>query len=146
MRSEHRSYAPVDNVIPEAYANSEAYAAPTPEEYVMATREPPHASSLTEVAAEAMRTGIVPDMPIGEVPGEDALLRGGDPDVDPLSNELNGDEMPGASNPGPDQNNVDDIGAAYGLSQQDGEELRSPEEIMERRSANPWNAENKDPS
>lgn len=146
MSRQNRSYEPVDNVIPDEYANSSAYAASSPEDYVLSGREPPHESSLTEVAAEAMRSGIVPDMPIGEVPGEDALLRGGDPDVDALSNELNGDEMPGASNPGPDQNNVDAIGAAYGLSQQDGEELRSAEEIMERRSINPWNAENKDPT
>jgi len=139
------SYGPADAAVPERIANSAAFAAPSPEEYALASREPPHAISLTEVAADALRTGIAPRSAPSEVPGDDALLRAGDADVDPLSNELTGDELPGGSNPVPDQNDVDAIGRAYGISPPDGAELRSLAEVMERRDAQHWNAERKDP-
>lgn len=135
MAHAHRSYGPADAAVPERIANSTNYAAPSPEEYALASREPPHMISLTEVAAEALRTGIAPHANLAEVPGEDALLRAGDPDVDPLSNELSGDEVPGGSNPSPDQNDVDAIGRAYGMTQADGAALRSPVEVLERRDA-----------
>jgi hypothetical protein len=146
MTHHKQSSQAADTQVPSRIANSPDYAAPSPEEYALASAEPPHAVSLTEVAAEALRTGIAPHAARSEVPGEDALLRAGDPDVDPLNSELAGDEMPGGSNQAPDQNDVDAIGRAYGLTQQDGEILRSAEEVLEKRDAQHWNAARKDPT
>lgn len=105
--------------------------------------EPAHDSSLTAIAAETMRTGLYPERPLEKVPGQDDLLRAGDPDADPLENLLSGDEMPGASNPTPDQNNVDDIGRAAGLADEDddrldGDGLRSAAEVLEERDVRRW--------
>ncbi len=43
-----------------------------------------------------------------------------------------GDEAPGGDNPTPDQNRVDDIGKALGVTYQDDEELQGGDEILER--------------
>jgi hypothetical protein len=145
MRLE-RSNGSTDVSLPEHLSNSPAYAAPSPEEYALADQEPPHVASLTELAAESLRTGIAPQELLEEIPSEDARLRSGDPDVDPLDNEYSGEEIPGGSNPTPDQNNVDDIGRAYGISELESGTLRSAEEILEKRDARPWEAERKDPS
>jgi hypothetical protein len=110
--------------------------APSPEELIEAleeNREPPHVSSLTDVASEAARVGIVDEQLPPEIPGQDALLTVGDPDVDPLDNEFSGEQVPGSTMPAPDQNNVDDIGRAYGLSDQDNGAFISTEELLERR-------------
>ena len=128
-----RSNGPADVSVPESLANSTDYAAPSPEEYALASREPPHVESLTEVAAEALRTGLGPRERIEEVPGDDEAMRGGDPDVDPLSNELSGEEVPGGSTPSPNQNDVDAIGRAYGIDMPSNAPLRSVEEILEKR-------------
>ena len=110
---------------------------------VQEDEEPPHETSLTEVAAEAMRTGVVGDglSTSAEVPGEDQLLQAGDPDLDPLETEFSGDEVPGGDTPTPDQNNVDDIGDLYGVSDIDKGALISPEDLVERRDAHRWDAE-----
>jgi hypothetical protein len=76
-----------------------------------------------------------------EVPGEDALLRAGDPDVDPLENLYSGDEQPGGSMPTPDQNTVDEVGRAAGLEDEDDGALRSAEELAERRDIHRWDNE-----
>lgn len=109
--------------------------------------EPPHESSLTEVAAEALRTGVVGDglSASAEVPGEDRVLQAGDPDLDPLETELSGDEVPGGDTPTPNQNNVDDIGALYGVSDMNSGALKSTEELLERRDAHRWDAESLSP-
>ena len=60
-------------------------------------------------------------------------IRVGDPDDDALSNEYVGDDTPGGSTPTPDQGNVDDIGRAYGLQDEDSGELRTSTELMETR-------------
>ena len=133
MTCKERVNGPADQSIPERLMNAPAYAAPSPEEYALADLEPPHVESLTELAAEAMRTGIAPLPPMEEIPGEDARLRSGDPDVDPLNVQYSGEEIPGGSTPTPDQNDVDDIGRAYGMSMPQGAPLRSPEEILEQR-------------
>jgi Family of unknown function (DUF6335) len=44
-----------------------------------------------------------------------------------------GEETPGGSTPTPDQNNVDEIGRAYGLQDEDTGALRSGGEVLERR-------------
>jgi hypothetical protein len=43
-----------------------------------------------------------------------------------------GDEAPGGDNPTPDQDRVDDIGKALGITYQDNEELQGGDEITER--------------
>jgi Family of unknown function (DUF6335) len=100
--------------------------------------EPEHTPSPTAVAAEALRSGVVPNAvprnPDDEsIPGEGERIRVGDPDDEALRNEYVGEETPGGSTPTPDQSNVDDIGRAYGVQDEDSGELRTSAEIMERR-------------
>jgi hypothetical protein len=91
----------------------------------------------TAVVLEAAATGIVPlavPEPREEIPGgEDEKMRVGDPDVSPLQNEYAGEEVPGASTPTPDQNQVDEIGRAYGVEQEDDGSLRTSSELLDRR-------------
>lgn len=93
--------------------------------------------SATAVAAEAIRTGVIPLEAAGprdDIPGEGSRIRMGDPDDSAMDNEYVGDETTGGSSPTPDQNSVDDIGSAYGLQEEDGAgPLRSASEILERR-------------
>jgi len=92
--------------------------------------------SPTAVAAEALRTGVIP-FPVlkrrEEIPEEAEAILVGDPDDRCLANEYVGDETPGGSSPTPDQNGVDDIGRAYGLQEEDTGALRSAWEILARR-------------
>ena len=91
--------------------------------------------SPTAVAAEALRTGVLPETAerTAKIPGEDETIRVGDPDDDPLANEYVGEETPGGSSPTPDQSVVDEIGRAYGLQEEDSGSLRSAGEILARR-------------
>lgn len=50
-------------------------------------------------------------------------LAGGDPDAEWEMAELYGDEAAGGSNPTPDQNGVEEFGAAVGLTYREDEEL-----------------------
>jgi hypothetical protein len=95
-----------------------------------------HASSLTALAAESLRTGVaIGVLPPREpaIPGEDEMLQVGDPDVDALENAYGGEETPGGDNPTPDQDRVDDIGRAYGVNEVDSGELVTSGEILARR-------------
>jgi hypothetical protein len=97
---------------------------------------PGTAPSPTAVAAEALRTGVVPLVaggPRTEIPREDETIRVGDPDDRALDNEYVGDQTPGGSSPTPDQSNVDDIGRAYGLQEEDDGPMRGAEPILKRR-------------
>jgi len=100
--------------------------------------EPEHVASATAVAAEALRTGIIPHA-IGRsaddraLPGEAEAIRVGDPDDEALSNEYVGEDTPGGSTPTPDQSNVDDIGRVYGVQDEDSGELRTSSELMDGR-------------
>ena len=93
--------------------------------------------SATAVAAEAIRTGVIPLEAAGQrddIPGEGSRIRMGDPDDSAMDNEYVGDETTGGSSPTPDQNSVDDIGDAYGLQEEGGTgPLRSASEILQRR-------------
>lgn len=91
--------------------------------------------SPTAVAAEALRTGVLPaSRDVRQIPGEDETIRVGDPDDDTLANAYVGEDTPGGSTPTPDQNDVDEIGRAYGLQEEDsGSSLRSGGEILSRR-------------
>src|SRR5688572_14581601 len=101
-------------------------------------RARPRFSSATAVAAEALRTGVVPAVrrrgrTAEEIPTEDETLRVGDPDESALAVEYSGEDAPGGSSPTPDQNSVDDIGRAYGLQEEDAGPLRSAAEVLDRR-------------
>jgi hypothetical protein len=92
--------------------------------------------SPTAVAAEAMRTGIVPHSARrkrSEIPSEDETILVGDPDDGVIANEYSGEDTPGGSSTTPDQNDVDAIGKAYGLQEEDAGTLRSAGEVLARR-------------
>ena len=94
-----------------------------------------HVPSATAVAAEALRTGV---LPTGfrrrvAIPHEDETIRVGDPDDDSLANEYVGEELPGGSTPTPDQSCVDEIGRVYGLQDEDNGLLRTSAEVLGRR-------------
>jgi uncharacterized protein DUF6335 len=99
--------------------------------------EPVHQKAPTALAAEAMRIGVLPAHPIHREPAvgepEAERMQVGDPEVSPLENEYSGDELPGGSNPTPDQNQVDEIGRAYGVEEEDGGALRTTEELLHER-------------
>ncbi len=59
-------------------------------------------------------------------------LTGGDVDADWEDAYAVGDEAPGGDNPTPDQDIVDEIGAALGVTYQDDEELKAADKIIER--------------
>ena len=90
--------------------------------------------SPTAVAAEALRTGVMPPTSRreAEIPHANRILAG-DPDDGMLANEYSGENTPGGSSPTPDQNDVDEIGRAYGLQDEDSGELHSGGEVLERR-------------
>jgi hypothetical protein len=93
----------------------------------------------TAVAAEALATGVVPlesehRHPDDKViPGDDDLLRVGDPDSSVTDNAFVGDETFAGDMTTPDQNQVDDIGRAMGVQEGDSGALRSSAEILEAR-------------
>ena len=84
---------------------------------------------------EALRTGVLPRAYHRReaIPREGEKIRVGDPDDDSLSNEYVGEDVPGGSSPTPDQSNVDDIGRAYGLQDEDSGPLRASGEVLSRR-------------
>jgi hypothetical protein len=97
-----------------------------------------HTPSPTAIAAEALRTGVVPHAVHGRdanriLPGEGRKILFGDPDDDSLGNEYVGEETPGGSTPTPDQSDVDEIGLAYGVKEEDSGELRTSAEVLEGR-------------
>jgi hypothetical protein len=95
----------------------------------------PRQQSATAVAAEAWRTGVLPAFSRRResIPHEDALMLVGDPDDDGLANEYSGEDLPGGSTPTPDQSNVDEIGRAYGLQDEDNGSLRTSSEVLAGR-------------
>ena len=95
-----------------------------------------HADSPTAVAAESLRTGVLPSPAPREeeIPGPEAeTIRVGDPDASALANEYSGDDTPGGDTPTPDQNGIDAIGRAYGLEEEDSAPLKSAGEVLARR-------------
>jgi hypothetical protein len=94
-----------------------------------------HQPSGTAVAAEALRTGVLPNAfrHRDAIPHEDERMRAGDPDDSGLANEYVGEDIPGGSTPTPDQNEVDEIGRAYGLQDEDNGSLRTSSEVLAKR-------------
>ena len=113
--------------------------------------EPATAPSGTAVAAEAMRTGVVP---LAAAPANrtdtanrgDARLKAGDADSDALQNSMVGDETPGGSQLTPDQDRVDDIGRAVGVQEADSGELRTSGEILDGRDRRRAQQDGPDPT
>jgi Family of unknown function (DUF6335) len=68
---------------------------------------------------------------IREHHGMDAVT-GGDPDVDIEDAYFAGEEAPGGDNPTPDQDIVEDIGKALGVTYNDNEELKGADKLVER--------------
>ncbi len=95
----------------------------------------PRQRSATAVAAEAWRTGVLPAFSRRRqsIPHEDDLILVGDPDDDSLANEYVGENLPGGSTPTPDQNEVDEIGRAYGVQDEDNGSLRMSSEVLAGR-------------
>ena len=91
--------------------------------------------SPTAVAAEAMATGVVPLAVNGRrhAAGVDPLLTGGDPDERPENAAFVGDVAPGGDMPTPDQDQVDPIGRAMGVSEEDSGALRTSSELLDKR-------------
>ncbi len=71
---------------------------------------------------------------IREHHGMDSVT-GGDPDVDIEDAYFAGEEAPGGDNPTPDQDIVDDIGKALGVTYNDNEELKGADKLVEARQA-----------
>jgi hypothetical protein len=95
-----------------------------------------HASSGTAVAAESLRTGVPPAVAAHRrvpIPGDSEPTQPGDPDDRSLANEMVGEETPDGAVPTPDQNDVDDMGRAYGLQGGDTGALHSAAEVLGRR-------------
>jgi len=59
-------------------------------------------------------------------------ITGGDVDVDVEDAYFTGDEAPGGDNPTPDQDIVDDIGKALGVTYDDAEELKGSDKVVQR--------------
>jgi hypothetical protein len=68
---------------------------------------------------------------IREHHGMDSVT-GGDPDVDIEDAYFAGEEAPGGENPTPDQDIVEDIGKALGVTYNDNEELKGADKLVER--------------
>jgi hypothetical protein len=101
--------------------------------------EPPeeHVQSPTALAGEALRLGMPTPAAAypqdEEMPRDQARLRGGEVDTDPLNNAFVGDEAPGGDMPTPDQDLVDEIGRAYGVQEVDSGALRASSEVLDAR-------------
>jgi hypothetical protein len=65
-------------------------------------------------------------------------LTGGDPDADWKRAASVGEEAPGGTVPTPDQDVVDEIGRALGVSRGTDEEVRTSQEILEERDRRRW--------
>jgi hypothetical protein len=59
-------------------------------------------------------------------------VTGGDPDVNIEDAYFAGEEAPGGDNPTPDQDIVEDIGKALGVTYNDSEELKGSDKVVER--------------
>ena len=99
-------------------------------------REPGSAPSGTAVAAEALKTGVIPlATPQSSSHEErgDRRLQTGDVDTDAVDNAAVGDEAAGGSVATPDQDRVDDFGRALGVQEIDSGELRTTQELLDTR-------------
>ena len=96
--------------------------------------DPVPASSLDvdrfKAAARSGRKAL--DRSLHEHSGMTPAITGGDLDADWENAYFSGDEAPGGDNLTPDQENVEEMGAALGLSYEDNEELKGSDKVIER--------------
>jgi len=96
--------------------------------------DPVPASSLDvdrfKAAARSGRMAL--DRSLHEHSGMTPAITGGDVDADWENAYFSGDEAPGGDNPTPDQDNVEEMGEALGLSYEDNEELKGSDKLIER--------------
>jgi len=105
--------------------------------------------SATAVAAEAMRTGVVPLATANRTDVSnrgDARLKAGDVDNNAGDNATVGDEAPGGSVMTPDHDRVDDIGRALGVQEVDSGELRTTSELLDERDRKRARQDEPDPT
>jgi Family of unknown function (DUF6335) len=96
------------------------------------TRTTPPSSLDMDRHGSAARTGRAEiAQKIREHHGMDDVT-GGDPDVDIEDAYFAGEEAPGGDNPTPDQDIVEDIGKALGVTYNDNEELKGADKLVER--------------
>jgi hypothetical protein len=96
------------------------------------TLQTPPSSLNMNRRGSAVRTGRAETaQSIREHHGMNAVT-GGDPDVDIEDAYFTGEEAPGGDNPTPDQDVVDDIGKALGVTYNDNEELKGADKLEER--------------
>lgn len=103
-------------------------------------REPRHQRSLSGIAQDAAQSGVLDPPRYADreaLPGA-ALLSARDPDVELLGSGYSDEEVPGGSMSSPDQNSVDEVGRAYGLTDEDSGALVSTEALLERRDRHRW--------
>lgn len=100
------------------------------------TNLPDTATEHENAAAETGRRQMLREL--AEHHAVSPTLTAGDVDADWQSAEATGEETPGGHAPTPDQDNVDEIGRAYGMELQDNQELRTHDEILGKRDANRW--------
>ncbi len=91
-------------------------------------------SDLPQEVTESYGTGVH-ESSIADI--GDATLTGGDIDADWQDADTVGDEAVGGTAPTPDQNIVDELGAAVGLEMSDRASLRTTE-ILEERDDHRW--------
>ena len=72
------------------------------------------------------------DRSLHEHSGMTPAITGGDLDADWENAYFSGDEAPGGDNPTPDQDSVEEIGEALGVSYDDNEELKGSDKVIER--------------
>ena len=105
--------------------------------------------SATAVAAEAMRTGVVPLATANRTDQSnrgDTRLKAGDVDNNASDNATVGDEAPGGSVMTPDHDRVDDIGRALGVQEVDSGELRTTSELLDERDRKRAQQDTPDPT
>ena len=94
---------------------------------------PPSSLDLDSQSPSAARSGRKHLQDVKEDHTETSpVLTGGDVDADWEDAYSVGDEAPGGDNPTPDQDRVDDIGKALGVTYDDNEELKASDKIADR--------------
>jgi hypothetical protein len=83
-----------------------------------------------KAAARSGRKAL--DRNLQEHSGMTPAITGGDVDADWENAYFTGDEAPGGDNLTPDQENVEEMGEALGLSYEDNEELKGSDKVIER--------------
>ena len=94
--------------------------------------EPPSSLEMDRTASAARSGRRHMQDEIHEHTETSPAMTGGDVDADWQEAYAVGDEAPGGDNPTPDQDRVDDIGKALGVTYEDNEELKGSDKIAER--------------